>query len=439
MIFAVYAVVLASIAIGFVSLRRPGCMLALIWAMFATEQLLQSKFQIFASMGILANAIPVLGCGIAIALKISRGGPFLWTERIQIRVIALMLLAGTSVVWSVAPDKTMEIFKDNIPYFVAFCIVGPLCINSYKDLEDGIWASTLLSIPLLIGLATAETNYRAIVLLDGTVGNPLAVASVAAYSAISAFTLSMTVKRLWLQIALIAIAVLAVFVILKTGSRGQLVGCVLAVVFAAYIVRNVALGLSLLVTAAIVIIVVVAALYAIDEIGGKVLGFESRWDRESVIHDLSGVRLIMAQGLWSRYVSAGPVVWLIGLGSSASYKLVGFYCHIVPVEVICELGLLGFALYCSIFYYAIKDGLDQLIKAEVGSSRKVVLSILLSIVVLEALLQLKQGALLGTHSVMLCCIIIGRVTAISKRQRVRSAIHVRQQRLPEFSGQHATR
>jgi O-antigen ligase len=77
---------------------------------------------------------------------------------------------------------------------------------------------------------------------------------------------------------------------------------------------------------------------------------------------LNGVMFLIDKWLHS------PFAILFGLGSSASYKIIGNYPHIVPLEVLCEEGILGFILLCAIIIGTVVKALRSL--RSIGADRE---------------------------------------------------------------------
>ena len=56
--------------------------------------------------------------------------------------------------------------------------------------------------------------------------------------------------------------------------------------------------------------------------------------------------LANAQSYSTNGFRSSPLNWLFGLGAAASWGIQGIYPHVVPVEVLAELGLFGLVGYC---------------------------------------------------------------------------------------------
>ncbi|HNK51686.1 MAG TPA: hypothetical protein PKX75_21965, partial [Nitrospira sp.] len=67
-----------------------------------------------------------------------------------------------------------------------------------------------------------------------------------------------------------------------------------------------------------------------------------RWSESKMVSDLDG-RWEMAAKLLSAWWGEGPATIFGGLGNSAAFDphIVGFYPHILPLEILAEEGVLG--------------------------------------------------------------------------------------------------
>jgi len=95
------------------------------------------------------------------------------------------------------------------------------------------------------------------------------------------------------------------------------------------------------------------------------------------------------------WVDKGPFNWLVGLGNSSSYRIVGFYPHNVPAEVLAEEGLIGFALLAAFVFSVLFRSGKMMFSADVEIESRVNLGILMAIFCFEGILTLKQGSMIG--------------------------------------------
>ena len=123
-------------------------------------------------------------------------------------------------------------------------------------------------------------------------------------------------------------------------------------------------------------------------------------------------RLTTASALLSEFVSAAsrnPLVLLGGTGAASSYQLIGFYCHVVPVEALCEYGIVGAALYLMITW-ATFQSIRMMLKAKgITSADKTPIALLAGLFTVYFLLTFKQGSLLGHTEYFAAAMIVGRL------------------------------
>jgi hypothetical protein len=397
------------VALTIASLKRPGFAIAFLWGTYGLEQLLQSQVVLFVIYPFLANVAPACVCVFAVAMRLGRGQRMLWYDPVSLLVLLLFLLASASFLWSISERDTIEQLARLAPYLIAFCVIGPLCINNLEDMNDAFNGFLVLSTPVLAGLAVAPMRGQGIILIGGSLGNPLTIGSFGAYAAILGFITSFGEKRIVLRVAKIAVAILGAYVCLRSGSRGQMIACVLCAGAGAYYVMSGIKHQQLLKPLAIFAVLIIAAIYAVQEWGIGEFGYSYRWNAEEMIDAMRRGRLETAGRLLEYFAAQSPVQWAIGLGSSASYKVVGFYCHMVPPEVLCELGLVGFAIYGMICWRSYHAARGLISEDQLGFMARRTVAALLCLLAFEAILQLKQGSLLSSYMFFTATIMVGRV------------------------------
>ena len=102
--------------------------------------------------------------------------------------------------------------------------------------------------------------------------------------------------------------------------------------------------------------------------------------------------------------------WVFGLGSSASYdkEIVGFYTHVIPIEILAEEGLFGFSLFILIIIFSIQN-IIKIVRLvdRVGLNRNVIV-VLGSSSLFMLIVSFKSGALVGAYYLFLFPILIER-------------------------------
>ena len=137
---------------------------------------------------------------------------------------------------------------------------------------------------------------------------------------------------------------------------------------------------------------------------------EERWGWKGFVADY-GERVTISLILLSRWLSEGPVRWVIGLGSSASFdsSLLEFYCHVVIVEVLCELGIIGWILLWLTPIYAYQNLKELWFYVRDDPEERGMIAALGGIFFFEVILSFKQGSLLGSATCFGMACVIGRV------------------------------
>jgi hypothetical protein len=296
-----------------------------------------------------------------------------------------------------------------------------------EGLHGTLIAGAILSAALVFFVEWGYRGFESEVFAGVAIRSPLAVAQLGAI----VFVLSMIYTPWRGLYAVVAIGLIAISVILviKSGSRGQLI----AMIAAAFLFVPIARGWSISRGYALWLIAVAVVLGAIwatlPDLSGIFTGQENRFDTDRAVVDYEE-RVTLAHVLLNRYLSSGVLELLFGLGSSASFspRIIGFYPHIVPVEILCELGVVGFSLFISILFLTVRavvrfmSTISQLPAA--ADARRVVAS-LAALALIELLVSFKQGSLIRDVNLFLFPVliegIIASVTAKYRMNRTRDA------------------
>ena len=365
---------------------------------FGFEQWLQSKDTFFILNTSFVNIVSGIVVLYALAVKIKKDKNIFKNYPLEaFLIILLYFYASASVLWSPVPEISSDNLFHVITYIILIVLISPLLIQNKNDAYDAMVFLIIFggSISLLLLLFT-EWNYRSIVLASVSMkakANPLALANLAGYVMLAAVLLNLRNKyKIWKVIRL-ALIVISLAVAVKTGSRGQfLLMLLVSLLFlpVSQPFNQIKKFVPLIITVAFTLVV---AYWAMSEF----IGGDARWESGKMSDDISGRYEAASKLLASWYSSPGNLIF--GLGSSASYDpdIFGFYTHIVPLEIIGELGIIGFTIYLSILYLTYKNfkiSLQKTGKDEIG---KGVLATLAGLVVFVFLLSFKQGSFLGNQ------------------------------------------
>ncbi|MDB2685864.1 hypothetical protein N9Y42_01525 [Mariniblastus sp.] len=403
--------------------RSAGIGLSLLWALYAMEQFFQASHPFFIANGKFLNfgivAVAMFGLVAAIARgKIKK----LVITRAHTWWILLMILTSISVAWSVDPSESFSKLKAAAPYIFGFAVIGPLCAFDDVQMDRAFRYTIWLGAVVLPGLIFTGFGARSVVLAYDSVtgrdieGNPLAVGSFAGYVVVAcAFSIYARKVNIFEFAYKGALAILALYVIVRTGSRGQLIGLVLSCMFWLPLTMKMALKKSTLIPLiGAGLLFTVAVLFI-----GQQTDLAWRWKSERLSNDQTG-RLERAQDLIVENFETGPLAWIGGLGSSSSYQLVGGYPHFVPGEVLGEEGIAGFLLFFGFLGSAGYAGWKTINLPSLEKATRVNMGALLTLFSYQFMLCLKQGSLIGSpelFSVGLCIALTARGAKIRARDK----------------------
>jgi hypothetical protein len=158
------------------------------------------------------------------------------------------------------------------------------------------------------------------------------------------------------------------------------------------------------------------AYLAVQEFWGTDAGGSTRWEDRMIRQDLEG-RIDGAITLLRTWAGS-PLTLFFGLGSSASFDpdILGFYPHILPLEILGEEGIVGFTLFGLAVFYTMRSASRLLHATRDLPQERATIATLFGLYLYAVLLSLKEGALLGTHDLFLYAILIGKYDIFFHRQ-----------------------
>lgn len=395
----VYITIAVGLLLAWYSFRgvfQPGFGLALMWSLYPAEQLLQQGHPIFIKLSAAANILFTGVCVLAV-LNSMRLGKYRGWRLPPEGWFCLGLFSFTCMtwLWSISQDITYVHMSSAAPYILAFTLVAPLCATDEKQLRLAINTTIFMGTIILLGHAFSGYGSRGvelIVVAGKTIeGNPLAVASYCGYVGICSLFSVYGRKFSPLIACKVAIFFMSAYVIIRSGSRGQLIALIAVSFIWLPIIARATLKRSTVIAVLGSAVIIGIAIYTYNNF----LQGTGRWQQSFVERSTTG-RFDVALRLLEYWFDQGPLTWLAGTGSSSSYKIVGFYPHNVPAEVLGEEGLIGFGLFagfvCSVLFRSGKVMFSENLKTE----SRVNLGILVAIFCFEGILFLKQSSLLGS-------------------------------------------
>lgn len=423
-----YALILLTVALMLASLRNPGIMAALMWSMFSLEQLLQrgNDFLIertsWVNIGLTAWSMVV----IFNSLRLNRFRGF----QIPLQAVVLYGLLGMAALsyyWSVDPPKTLEELWKYLPYMIAFAVLTPLCTVDQAQIHKAINTTVWFGGLVLLGHALTNYGVRGVI-LDSFRGrameaNPLAVATYAGYVGICGI-FSAYGQRLDLTgLVRIGVLLLAGWIIIRSGSRGQLIALAAVCMVWLPITTRATFKRSTILAVLSAVVLIALGIWFVEK-----YEWSGRWSWEKIAEAREG-RWAMAVGLLEYWANSGVMRWLFGLGNSSSFKLVGFYPHNSVIEVLGEEGIVGLLLFTIFVLSGSLAGMRMMFHAGLPVTSRSNLGVLLAMFSFEFILTLKQGSLLGDSMLQCLGLTIGLALVACRRQLLQQAIRARQERL----------
>jgi hypothetical protein len=342
------------------ALLRPTHAVTLWLFMFPLEQVLQANGVIAPTAGILFNALcasVALACA-ARNVATGRASVRQIVNPVSITLAALMLLAVASLAWSAMREHAADQVRWNAPYIGITALLIPLCIPRIEDLAAVRSTTTLSGCILAASILTSSqfTFYAARANLDfgsGERGNPLAVAEAGGFMVICAIIGGAAGSGRWTMPIRMVSGVLGVGLCFASGSRGQLVAAAIAAFVSipvAYPIRNARSLAS--------IVVAVVGLTAVMYLGLMFFVTSDnaqRWSVESLTAG-SSERLDFVRRYFEVWIK-DPSTWLFGLGtmSFGLYVSIAYFVENLTIEILIELGLVGFSIYSILFVLTIRD------------------------------------------------------------------------------------
>jgi hypothetical protein len=410
------------------SIKQPCIMVAAAICVFGFEQWAQVKMPFFVHnstfLNLYVGILTLLGV-VTVALRGHNPlDPFPNGAKL---VYALYIYAYVSIVWSLNAQQSAVIMGAYGPYIASSVFLAPLLVYRPEHFKKAMLTAVLMGTIIMVLLVTGTKIHnwgRTIVLehnekvLDkaGELTDrlsPLSIAEMGGQVALIVMLMNFSgLQRIW-SLARWFIVFLGLFLIVRSGSRGQLLAIVaVGITFfgasrsktkAGQAVRSIVsfVGLAGLAMATMVV------LDAFD-----------RWNVESMTEDYQQTRFEMSGILLSYWFQSGPLQWIFGLGGAASWdsSLLGGYCHVQPIEVLSEFGIVGFGLYLAIIYQLFRSWLRVMKIYKADPEKRGMSVALAALFAFSFMLSLKQGSFIGTPMFGLLAILLFRYESLAVKE-----------------------
>ena len=395
--------------LSYQSIRLPGIALVGLFCMFVIEQWAQSQSVFFVERSVVINVLFALITGFALSMRIMRRD--LRKEPYPLGcwlVIVLFLYALLSTNWTDDAIDVQTIWTAWAPYIVVQILIAPLLVADPKQLTKifayqiffgGLFAALIISSAEFVGRK---------ILLGGDsslVGNPLAIAEASGITIICAVMMTRMFRGdVFVKLLICGICL---FAIIKSGSRGQLIALAFALIVAFPITYSVKNPKIVVGSALVVLLLGYATLVGLDLFWAD----SDRFSGDTMARDYQG-RLGKITRLMTAWLAdPGAIVFGLGNSSSFSTSINGSYPHFVPIEILCELGIVGALMYLWLLAIVIRESIFVAFRYKGERNETAGLAILVGVVVYMFMISLKQGSLIGSSTFFMSVMIFVRSVA----------------------------
>jgi len=375
--------------------------------LFPLEQLLQATLSFFLTHNAYVNIL-IAGAILVAFIKRTIKGEINISNipRVYYYIFSLFLYAFISSLWVKDPSISEAVLMERLPYVLVFILILPLTINDSDDLADAYKNVLLLgSLLMIVTLFFVEWDVRRIVLDTGRsvkeTGNPLAIARFAGELAIIAIFFGIKQKSTFIKISSVVVTILGVLVIIKSGTRGQLLALFLVAFLFSIKINSIK---NLLLIGVLCVFFGFIVSYFLELYWGE----GGRWSSDRMEGAFEG-RVNNIRILFDLWISS-PLTILFGLGNSASYhpSILGLYPHNMTVEILCEEGLIGFFIFLIILIRTFKSySLDNKNIHEIRT--------LFALFIYAFIVSFKQGSMLGNVTFFMYSILVNKVLNENKK------------------------
>jgi len=334
-------------------------------------------------------------------------------------VLAFFFWTVMTILWSIDGPRTANALRAQAPRLMAHVIMAPLVILSLRDARQGLMTAMGVGGLMCAALLFSPQWEGRALEVEGVEGlNPLGIANLGGAIAMVALLLSFRGTMRWLQWGRWVIVAIAMILVTRTQSRGQFLAALgVGVLFIPMSrkIKNTTGFFSLIISAALLGVLAFAMLQMVA--AGK------RWHLEEMIAAFSETRGEAAWAAITYWFKGGPFMWMFGIGNTMCFHddVVGFYPHIVVVEVMVEEGLIGLGLLLWLVVETHKAIMRTFRRVHHDEAQRGTIAALAALFWMVFLLSFKQGSMLSTTGLFMYAIVIGRVDMITAEQHARSA------------------
>jgi hypothetical protein len=395
--------------------------------MFGIENFLQTQSAFFINNGQIINLSVGLVAAVATIFAVSRN-PKIIQKPNPVHVLCLLLYgyAFLSWMWTPAADAFGRRWLPSYPYLGLFLVLGPILTQDKTTIRDGLRWTLMIGIPVMFLTAFyCRWGSRGMILaapvFDGNkMSNealPLAIAGFASYVGIIALVIHSKIPlNTYLRFAILGVALYVAF---RTRSRGQVLG-IIGVAAVIYPISNKIGDIKGILISVFGLFSFALIIYYITTLMDL-----QRWQTQHVedaVYGRGNAWLFFLQ----EWITTSDFRVPFGLGATAAFAIIGFYPHNLPVEILAELGLVGFGLFVAIIWKSAVNGIRLIQRLEKKPEiRSEVLS-LLGLLFLSLLLAQKEGSLYTWQILFFFAITISQREIATRKEMKKSKLREQQ-------------
>jgi O-antigen ligase len=221
-------------------------------------------------------------------------------------------------------------------------------------------------------------------------------------------------RSAWL-FARVFVLVVACAIIIRTDTRGQLIALVLALCIMP-VFRWPKLDVKSLVGIPVMLGILLLGIYF-----GASLSINSwRWQPERMLDDFSSTRIAFCRTLLLDWIRSSPWHILFGMGAGFSWQVLGSHPHVLAVQVLVELGLLGFTMFLLIIGYTIRAFLAAIKLSKHDERARAIACCLFAVFLFRFALSFKESGLEFVYTFLLVPVLLNRFNSELAREAKRA-------------------
>ncbi len=423
-----YAMLLATLASIVYCFFRPSFAIVLIFALYPAKQLIQSYLAIFSQNSAYYNYLIFLAVLAAVLGNISRN-PNTWRgygNRVFALTVILYVYALVGTLWSPGASNAWMLISKGYPYWIMQVLLLPLAVASLDEFRKSLIPTLVVGITCAVlfftnpsaqwwaGRLTLDVLQLGNIELDR--GNPLAMGTMGGMLMITAALLKPTRAGTLVLLIRIGAIFAGLGMAIASGSRGQTVLAVLAGVMVFPLARRVKNVQQFFVTVLLAGLFAAMAFAAFKFFLGQNTNQATRWSLDTWQEIVDG-RAMTAWKMVEVYISS-PGNWLMGLGTNAFSEIAGAtdvpYAHNLPLEMLCELGVIGLVIFALISYMVLKDSKDLYTGFSADDHARATVAVLFGQALYLTFLSFKQGTFVSIPEPWYLWMLIAKLAAADR-------------------------